>query len=114
MFANQMIWFEKLMKELKAKNIAAVLVNMPVSELGAKYIPPAVYKRHIDALKMMASKYDCLYVDTMQQNDVAFDMKDFSDYGHMDASGGRKVVDIVARAMANDPRCKSLLAGGTR
>ncbi|MFA6208172.1 MAG: hypothetical protein WC714_01970 [Candidatus Obscuribacterales bacterium] len=107
MFDNQKIWLNKCLTEAKAKGITPVIVNMPVSELGIKFIPPQVYKRHVDTLIEMSSKYDCLYVDTMKEGQ--FDMKDFSDYGHMDASGGRKIVDIVGRSLANDPRTKAAL-----
>ena len=80
---------------------------MPVSELGIKFIPPQVYKRHVDTLIETAAKYDCLYVDTMKEGQ--FDMKDFSDYGHMDASGGRKIIDIVGRSLAADARTRAAL-----
>lgn len=115
MFDNQKIWLNKALSEARAKGIVTVLVNMPVSELGIKYIPPQVYKRHVDTLAEMAAKYDCPYVDTMKEGH--FDMKDFSDYGHMDASGGRKIVDIVAKYLASDSRTRSLLTeanGGGR
>jgi hypothetical protein len=46
----------------------------------------------------MSAKYDCPYVDTMKEG--KFDMKDFSDYGHMDASGGKKIVDIIGRSIS--------------
>jgi len=110
MFDNQKIWLNKTLAEAKAKGIVPVLVNMPVSELGIKYIPPQVYKRHVDTLVEMAAKYDCPYVDTMKEGQ--FDMKDFSDYGHMDASGGRKIVDIVAQFLASDSRTRSRLIDG--
>jgi hypothetical protein len=108
MFANQTIWLNKTLAEAKAKGIQPVLVNMPVSELGAKFIPEKVYKRHVDTLIAMAAKYDCLYVDTMKEG--KFDMKDFSDYGHMDASGGKKIVDIVGRKIAADKRTARAIA----
>ena len=111
MFDNQKIWLNKCLTEAKAKGITPVLVNMPVSELGIKFIPPLVYKRHVDTLIEMAAKYDCPYVDTMKEG--KFDMKDFSDYGHMDASGGKKIVDIVGRSLASDARTRAALASST-
>ena len=107
MFDNQKIWLNKCLAEANAKGIRTVIVNMPVSELGIKFIPPQVYQRHVDTLIDKAAKYDCLYVDTMKEGQ--FDMKDFSDYGHMDASGGRKIIDIVGRSLAADARTRAAL-----
>ena len=39
-----------------------------------------------------------------------FDMKDFSDYGHMDASGGKKVLDIIARDLTSSAQTRARLA----
>jgi hypothetical protein len=111
MYRNQMQWFELALKDLQKKGIATVIVNMPVSELGAKYIPTQVYQRHLTSLQNMATKYNCLYIDTMQLG--KFDMKDFSDYGHMDASGGKKVLDIIGSQMAASPKMQAVLREGS-
>lgn len=108
MFNNQTIWLDKCLNELRHDGITPVIVNMPVSELGIKFIPDAVYKRHTNTLQKYAKQYDCLYVDTMREG--KFDMKDFSDYGHMDASGGKKVLDIIARDLTSSAQTRARLA----
>jgi hypothetical protein len=41
-----------------------------------------------------------------------FEAADFTDYGHMDASGGKKIVDIAASKMVEFPQVKQALLGG--
>lgn len=110
MFKNQLTWLNMTVDLLHSKGVTPVIVNMPMSKLGLSVVPPGIYERHVSTLEKLAADKKLLYVDTMKEG--KFEADDFTDYGHMDASGGKKIVDIIGRAMANDPTTRAILTGG--
>lgn len=107
MFKNQLTWLNMTIDLLRSRGIEPVLVNMPMSQLGLSVVPPGIYERHVATLERLADEKHLLYVDTMKEG--RFEAADFTDYGHMDASGGKKIVDIVARGMAADKKVRAIL-----
>lgn len=113
MFDNQLKWLELSLERCKKENIAPVIVNVPISPIALSLIPAQVYKRHVDTLQAVAAKYGCLYVDSNAKQ--TFVAQDFTDVCHMGASGGKKLLDIVGQAIADDARASmALTPSGSR
>ncbi len=110
MFQNQLTWLKMNLALLKEKGVQPVIVNLPMSELGLKAIRPGIYERHVQTLSALCKEQNIPYIDTMKEG--RFEAADFTDYGHMDASGGKKIVDIAASKMVEFPQVKQALLGG--
>jgi hypothetical protein len=99
LFENQKAWLELNLKALKEENIKVLLVNMPVTSMALRCMRDGVYDRHVDTLKTLASKYDCNYLDA--QATGKFGPRDFTDWAHMDASGGEILHAMIAEFIAS-------------
>lgn len=108
LFNNQAQFLELALKQCRAEGIEPMLVNMPILESSKNAMHPEIYPRHVNLLKTMASKYNCVFVDT---NELAtFVPEDFTDTCHMDASGGKKLLDIVGTAIGNHAQLAAKVA----
>lgn len=109
LFENQKTWLEMNLKALKEENIKVLLINMPVTSIALRCMRDGVYDRHVKTLKTLASKYDCDYLDA--QASGKFGPKDFTDWAHMDASGGETLHALIAEFIAGKKPLVSRLAG---
>jgi len=109
LFENQKTWLEMNLKALRGENIDVVVVNMPVTSLALRCMKDNVYDRHVDTLKTLAKKYDCGYLDA--QATGKFEPMDFTDWAHMDASGGEKLHAIIAEYIATKKNLVAKLSG---
>ncbi len=108
LFNNQAKFLELALQTCRREGIEPLLVNMPILTSSKNAMHPAIYPRHLGLLKQMADKYNCVVVDT---NELAtFVPQDFTDTCHMDASGGKKLLDIVGEAIATHPQLSSRLS----
>lgn len=99
-FFNQRQWLHLCLEGCRKENIKVLLVNMPLSPMVNKVIPPAVYKRHIECLKEASQKWGCKLLDANTPGKYV--TTDFTDWAHMDASGGKKVLTEIGKAIASD------------
>ncbi|MBU6454187.1 MAG: hypothetical protein KGS72_20580 [Cyanobacteria bacterium REEB67] len=108
MFDNQREWLELALDLCKKNGITPIIVNVPISPIALNLMPASVYKRHIETLQAVAAKHQCKFVDS--NVGVSYLPTDFTDVCHMGASGGKKLLDVVAGAVASDPAAVSSLA----
>lgn len=108
MFVNQLTWLNMTIALLKAKGVEPVIVNLPVSQKGMTCMPGNIYARHVETLRATATAQNITYMDCMQEG--KFEEADFTDYSHMDASGGKKIIDIAVAGMLKNPKLKNALA----
>ncbi|MBX9666248.1 MAG: hypothetical protein K2X93_01460 [Candidatus Obscuribacterales bacterium] len=95
LFQNQKTWLDMTLKALKDDNIEVLVVNFPVTNMALRCMRDGVYDRHVSTLKAMAAKYDFGFLDA--QASGKFLPEDFTDWAHMDASGGEKVHDLIGQ-----------------
>lgn len=108
LFNNQKQFLELALQTCRKEGIEPLLVNMPMLEVSKNTMHPDIYPRHMQLLKEMSQKYHCVMVDT---NTLAtFVTEDFTDTCHMDASGGKKLLDIIGNAIASNSQLASRLA----
>ncbi len=71
-----------------------------------------VHDALVKRVEDLATQEKCAYLDL--QKTGAFNIKDFTDSCHMDASGGRKVMDFVAKEIGKDTRLRAALLSPTQ
>lgn len=100
MFENQKKWLDMCLEACQQKGIKVVLVNMPNTQIARSVMPPGVYERHIACLQELSQKRDCLYVNA----DVPdyYGQKDFTDWCHLSADGGKKAFELIGKAVSAD------------
>ena len=106
----KLAWLKKFIGLCKEKNIEPLIVNVALPEPAVKgVLPPGVHDSLVNRVANLAREEKVAYLDL--QATGAFDLKDFTDSCHMDASGGRKVMNFVAREIAKDTRLSAALTG---
>lgn len=105
----KMAWLKKCIDLCKEKGIEPLIVNVALPQPALTILPDGVHDALVKKVENMAKEEGVAYIDL--QKTGAFDIKDFTDSCHMDASGGRKVMDFVAREIGKDTRLSTALVG---
>lgn len=108
MFEIQSTFLEKLLAEAQANSVRVVLANVPVSAQNHTLMPPGAYEKYQARVKDLASKWNVEYFDP--GNNVQFVQTDFYDSVHMNAAGGKKLLDQFVLAVQSDPRSLAALS----
>ncbi len=86
-----------LLDNCRQKQIAAVVVNMPITTTNRELIPGRLLQRYEKDLSSHARQHDAFYVDLSQN--PTFTADDFLDTVHVNPQGGKKVLDELARQL---------------
>ncbi|MBX9688118.1 MAG: hypothetical protein K2X27_15530, partial [Candidatus Obscuribacterales bacterium] len=70
------------------------------TQIARSVMPAGVYERHVNCLQELCKKWDCLYVDADIPN--YYGQKDFTDWCHLSADGGKKAFGLIGKAVAAD------------
>ncbi len=105
----KMAWLKKFIDLCREKNIEPLIVNVPLPDVSLTILPSGVHDALVKRVAAFAAQEKCAYIDL--QKTGAFNIKDFTDSCHMDASGGRKVMDFIANEIGRDTRLSSALIG---
>lgn len=100
LFANQKKWLELCLELCEEKGVKVALVNMPNTKIARSVMPAGVYERHVACLKELSAKYKCLYVDADLPD--YYGQKDFTDWCHLSADGGKKAFEVIAKTVGQD------------
>ena len=108
LFENQRKWLDMCLEDCQAKGIRVVLVNMPNTKIARSVMPAGVYERHVATLKELSKSRNCLYVDA----DIPdhYGEKDFTDWCHLSADGGKKAFEVIGKALATDKQTVACLS----
>lgn len=107
----QLYFLRKLAMFCKKERIELVLVNMPITPQNITILKPWIYLSYIAALRDFSHKYD---VPAFEMNDFSiYERDDYHDSVHLNASGGTKFFEHVARILDSNSRTHEamLLAG---
>jgi hypothetical protein len=108
LFVNQKAWLEMSLAACRKAGIGVVLVNMPRTEILSRVMPPGTYERHVQLIKSLAESYGDAYLDI----DVSgrYRLDDYTDWIHMNAGGGRKVLDAIGEFIGKDNALAALIS----
>ncbi len=99
LYENQKRWLEMCLEICRKEGIKPVVVNMPVTPEGRRLISPAILNRHLVTLQTEAERWHCDFLNADIPDYYAND--DFTDWAHMDASGGEKVLKLIGEYIAS-------------
>lgn len=100
LFENQRKWLDMCLEDCQSKGIRVVLVNMPNTQIARGVMPAGVYERHVSTLQELAVARNCLYVNADVPN--YYGEKDFTDWCHLSADGGKKAFELIGKALSAD------------
>jgi hypothetical protein len=90
----QMGFLKRLLQVSRERGIKVIVVNMPLSEINRKLLPPGFYQRFRGEIgKIVAQEQGVRYVDIGDSSD--FTRWDFWDTAHLGPAGGEKVMAHV-------------------
>jgi hypothetical protein len=106
LFGYEQQFLDRLLQLAAENKIAVVVANMPLTPQNMQLMPAGYYGNYVEGTKKACTKYGALYVDL---NDGSFSQEDFRDTAHMNAEGGRKLLERVANAVAAERNIRSAL-----
>ncbi len=93
-FDDELVYFEKLLKLCQKTGISLIAVNMPVGEIYAAKVPPALRDRYPREIKTLCLRYGATYLNCNCPE--IFASKDFIDFIHLNSCGAVKLNDLIA------------------
>ena len=107
LFAAETKFLDMLLTLADRENIKVVIANMPLMPVNMSLMPAGAYKRYMDVVAREVTTHHCAFVDLNDQKQ--FVGSDFRDTAHMNSNGGKKFVDAIVNAIAQDPAAKIAL-----
>ncbi|HEY9790083.1 MAG TPA: hypothetical protein V6D22_06785 [Candidatus Obscuribacterales bacterium] len=106
----QDFFFDKLLKEARAQGIKVVIMNMPLTQDNHNLMPAGSYDRYLATLKSQSDKYGCNFIDLDATHQ--FVRTDYYDTAHMNASGGKRLIDTMVASISANPELVAALKEG--
>ncbi len=110
-FQCQVSFLNRFLAEAQANQIRVLVVNMPLTGANVALMPPGYYDKYLAAASGACTEYGARWTDLSKSG--VFAQSDFRDTVHMNATGGKRLLDIVAAAMTGDERLRTALAPGS-
>jgi len=107
LFEIQKQFLEKTLSFCSQENIAVLVINMPLTKQNIALIPKGSYQQYVSTLAHTCQQWNCSFVDLNQGSN--FPTSTFYDTSHMNATGGKKLVDIIVNCITNNNRLASSL-----
>ncbi|MBX9667123.1 MAG: DUF1574 domain-containing protein [Candidatus Obscuribacterales bacterium] len=111
LFKLEKTFFEKLLVTAEEHNIRLVVINMPLTSLNVKLMPPGLYDEYLDTVRGLTEKHGFLFANF--NDDTKFPSSLFYDTAHMNSSGGKRFVDAVIELISQDKICTTRLSNDT-
>lgn len=93
----QMGFLKRLLEVSRERGTKVVLVNMPLTEINRKLLPPGFYDRYRREIAAIAARPGVKFVDIGDSSD--FTRWDFWDTAHLGPEGGHKVLAHLLPAL---------------
>jgi hypothetical protein len=106
LFASQKTFLSKFCQLAQESGIRVVIVNMPVTTSHFALMPPGSYADYMHSLAEVSSRFGAPVLDLSQRGQ--FTDADFSDTCHMQASGGKKLLDLISSEIAAPEIARSI------
>lgn len=100
LFKTQSEFLSKLLTQAKADNIKVLLVNMPLTPANMSLMPVGYYDRYLQTVRAATEQYGCSYLNL--NDGQTFNSADFRDTAHMNADGGKKLIDAMVAHIKDD------------
>lgn len=98
-YNEELVYFQKLLALCQKHNIQAVIINMPISSLNKSLIPSDLYKHYLSDSAKITANLGATFINLDKSN--LFQLSDFFDSVHTNASGGKKWQDHLIGQLPN-------------
>jgi RNase H-fold protein (predicted Holliday junction resolvase) len=112
MFVTQKQFFDKLLQLADERQIKVIIVNMPLTPENHKLMPVGSYDKYIQYLSDISSQKQIPFIDLDASG--KFSQQNYYDTSHMNASGGKKLVDTIVENMTKNQNIAQSLTGSER
>lgn len=102
-------FLEKLLSSAKVNDIKVIVVNMPLTSLNVKLMPPGTHDDYLQSVEMLSARYGAVFEDF--NDDTRFPSSVFYDTVHMNSAGGKRFVDALVDVISEDKVCAEKLSG---
>jgi hypothetical protein len=99
-FEGQMQFMSDILSTARQRGIHAVVVAMPITQVNRNLLSDDNWELYKTRLKAIADHYETTFYD-MHASGI-FKFEDFQDTVHLHAGGGAKLLDEMAKVIAND------------
>jgi hypothetical protein len=107
----QKFFFEKLLQDTQRQGIKVVIFNMPLTPTNHRLMPKGSYENYLAMLHNQAQRYGCQLVDLDSTGD--FKQDNYYDTAHMNASGGKRLVEAMVSTLTGNKELLAALQTGT-
>lgn len=91
----------KFIEQCRVQGVKLVIVNVPLAPENIALMPEGFYNRYLQKLHEAEARYPGTLLDFGTSTD--FSRKDFGDSAHLNAEGGRKLLELVFSALKETP-----------
>jgi len=106
-YPGEMEFFKELLSFVRGSGIKVLVVGMPSLNLNRELLSPQFWQRFHAQVACLCSQYGARWVDLSDH--PSFEFGDYLDTVHLNARGGAKLFDLIARAVASDRALESCL-----
>ncbi len=99
---SQSAYLESLLQLCAENRIPILLVNMPLPDVNRNVIQPELMAAYKSAVKKIADKYSCEFIDYDKNEAFAQNETNFNDCVHLNANGGKKFFNMLSDYLAKD------------
>lgn len=113
LFKSENQFLDKLLILAQEKQIRVVIINMPLTAANIALTPKGYYSRYMNTVRQSCAQHDAEFYDFNDEKS-GFVLADFKDTAHMNAAGGKKLLDkLVDLLDPSHARLASKGHGGT-
>ena len=94
----------------KERDIHVVLVAMPITDINRNLLSDQSWNLYRSRLRDLAARHQETTTFFDMQETKAFNISDFQDTVHLHSGGGAKLLDMIAKIMAQDKASMAALA----
>lgn len=107
-YKTQMYFLRKLAQFCHRERIEFILVNMPITDYNIGMLQPGIYMKYIQSLQEFAVNNNITFYNLCDI--TRYPRQDFHDSVHLNAFGGKKFFDDLAKAIVKDKRSSTVTA----
>lgn len=106
-YLTQMEFFSRTLSEARQRNIHVLIIAMPITDINKSLLSQSSWRLYKRSINLITKLKGASLIDLSETN--AFCLNDFCDTIHLNATGGKKLLDIIIDRTTNDQKIASVL-----
>ncbi|MFA6209347.1 MAG: hypothetical protein WCT03_19155 [Candidatus Obscuribacterales bacterium] len=109
-FNGQMQFLADILDTAKERQVHVLLVAMPITDINRNLLSDQSWNLYRNNLRKLAANHQDSATFFDMQETKAFNISDFQDTVHLHSGGGAKLLDMIAKIMAQDKASMAALS----